>query len=709
MPTYNFISPGVGCGLLDLTQVNSSEKISNNNTTWIACEVDPKLYLHTPYNEFAPKPHVVISFSDPCYATVCNNQLTSIPGIQWFFRNVSIKNANQSQDPATTSKQPNPSQSLNDISQAAEEAAGEGGKAVDAASINNMEFQPAAVYPAAAAIPMISNIDSYGPWVSPNFSGITNEGGYGGLNVEVNPDLVPWNYGDSLILQAVGQTLVDNNSIGLTRQENGSFSVPGLPQQLTRVGEIIGTYGPLLTSINFTYGNNVSTSYEFKTYTPKFGKLTKLYIDKFKKIGAKRREMIRFLKIQAVNQYKSNRTFAAKSIMQAMNKQAASKQASLQRTMIGEMYNFYDLGNDQTTQRTVVGTSTLDKTSVEMMYEYDKKAYMSLDGLWGPVSINGDGDLPKFAEFFIDNEKQSLSKNPYPPFQAGNDDINNLSINIEYLNPLTNKVNNQNHHYNGDGCGHNIDLVGRENNIPEDGMIRSFYKVNDEDRYSEDYRFLAMRGPLVLHSWGYDTDGKPIPNESDNDDDAKTGNFTTNNLKDRFLENWLGKPATWPVAPIDLRFDRNRGVWVSPPSPSIIVATLKTKLEPNGSCEASIVFDQAENSIYNKDGNAVTEGKITVYDKLGCSYKKDSKIYAYFNTCFNKYIVLQACEGEDHYCPPTKESDPFTIGKLDLKDIPGWNKTVEQVLGHDENGCLKWIDTTICEGETSPGETSPGA
>lgn len=707
MPDYVFQNPGLNCGRLDLTKINV-EKISGNNTTWVACEVDPKLYLHIPYGEFVPKPHAVISFSDPCFATVCTDQLNSIQGMQWFFRNVLIQNANGNQNAAPNNVQPNPVSSLNAIDQAKDAALASAGKAVDTASINNMEFQPAAVYPAAAAIPMISNIDSYGPWVSSNFGSlVTNQGSYGGLNVEVNADLVPWNYGNSLILNAVGNTLVENNSIGLTRQETGSFSVPGLPQQTTNIGQVIGTYGPLLTGINFTYGSSVSTSYEFKTYTPKFGKLAKLYIDKFKKIGAKRREMVRFLKVQAVNQYRAKQKFSAISAMQAMNKQAASKQASLQRTIIGEIYNLYDLGGGKTAQKTVVGTTTLDKTSVEMMSEYNKKAYMSMDGLFGPVSVNGDGGLPRFAipkPEFDDAKNKPLSKNPHPPFFNDNEDVANLNISKNYLNPLNNKVNAGNHHHTGNGCGHNIDLVGREEEIPEDGMLRSFYSINDDDRFSNDYRFVAMRGPLVLHAWGYDTEGKPIPNEADLDDNAKGGDFTKTDLKDKFLSNWLGKPATWPVAPVDLRFDRARGVWVSPQPPRLIRAILDTKLDKNNSCEASVLFNPINNDVYDAEGNIVDDpekAKITVYERLGSCYPSGTLIYAYYHTQFNQYWVVEGTIGCDH-CPPStgliegKEEYAFTIGRLDLKEIPGWDKTKEQVLGHDTEGCLKWIDTAVC-------------
>ena len=98
---------------------------------------------------------------------------------------------------------------------------------------------------------------------------------------------------------------------------------------------------------------------------------------------------------------------------------------------------------------------------------------------------------------------------------------------------------------------------------------------------SGDYRFMALRGPLVLHSWGYDTYGKPIPNSKGYSGDvsfntgvpqslqvADTGNThqrTQDGLTNRFTPNWLSDATNWPVAPVDLRYDRARGVWTSPP------------------------------------------------------------------------------------------------------------------------------------------------
>lgn len=43
-----------------------------------------------------------------------------------------------------------------------------------------------------------------------------------------------------------------------------------------------------------------------------------------------------------------------------------------------------------------------------------------------------------------------------------------------------------------------------------------------------------------------------------------------------------------------------------------------------------------------------------------------------------------------------------TISGEDITKWPGWNGSIVQLLGHDENGCLKWFDSEECE-EPSPG------
>jgi len=41
-----------------------------------------------------------------------------------------------------------------------------------------------------------------------------------------------------------------------------------------------------------------------------------------------------------------------------------------------------------------------------------------------------------------------------------------------------------------------------------------------------------------------------------------------------------------------------------------------------------------------------------------------------------------------------------TIGGEDVTKLAGWDGTKVQLLGHDENGCLKWFDIAACAAPT---------
>jgi len=449
--------------------------------------------------------------------------------------------------------------------------------AADAHGLNNMGYQPAAVMPSAAIIPMRSNVKMYGPYASSNFGNSA-----GGTQVTVDNDLCPWVFGSTAAMNSAGSSIVESSAIGLIRAESGSITIPGLPD-LNSLGSTVGASGPNLTNINFTFGSGgVTTSYDFKTYTPKFGSLNRHFIDKFKDISRNRQEQLKFLRNNQIVQNKIGRKIQnAKRKAALENKLPGdNREASLQRVLVAEMYDWDGAENNQS-QRTVVGTNTLSKSVNDMVYDYDKKAYMSWDGLIGPVSLSGAGGLPRYAVFNPSGHKSSPIS-PQPPFSVSGDcsdkqlvhEQYNLEITQNYSNPLTNNFSDGDHHHNGPGAGHAIDILGRGSEVPESGVITNLYRPNDNDKYAEDYRFIAMRGPIVLHSWGYDLDGKPVPNASDSEDAAKQGTFKSSFLKDEFLSDWLKKPATWPAAPIDLRFDRDRGLWVSPQPYKIVVAKI---------------------------------------------------------------------------------------------------------------------------------------
>lgn len=167
------------------------------------------------------------------------------------------------------------------------------------------------------------------------------------------------------------------------------------------------------------------------------------------------------------------------------------------------------------------------------------------------------------------------------------------------------------------------------------------------------FRIPALRGPLVLQGWGYDTTGKPIPNSADATINTELGQFRKDQLTDKFQTGWLSNPRSWPVGPIDLRFDRERGVWTCPSPNKIIVARLKEKLSANGKAKAELINPKADDiNFYEKyyisgpNGENIKlnmdQTEILVYDFLGQTIDACAKIYVYYDD--NRYIVLNVVQ-----------------------------------------------------------------
>jgi len=195
--------------------------------------------------------------------------------------------------------------------------------------------------------------------------------------------------------------------------------------------------------------------------------------------------------------------------------------------------------------------------------------------------------------------------------------------------------------------------IAHTNNNDADSNIGLSVDKTDEairQKYNN-FRIPSLRGPLVLQGWGYDTSGKPIPNAADNYINAEYGQFKKNGLTDKFLRDWLENPKTWPVGPVDLRFDRERGVWTCPSPNKIVVARLKENLCKNGVAKAQLLNPEVDGiRFYEKYHISGPQGEniklsmdkteISVYDFLGENIKKCSKVYVYFDD--NRYIVLRS-------------------------------------------------------------------
>lgn len=166
-----------------------------------------------------------------------------------------------------------------------------------------------AILPTGVVVPLVSNIDRYGPW---GFRGVP-----GHAAADIREELVPWNYGSEQLLDIAARTIAEDSVSQLQNVERGSLTLAGIPRTsilsellsidsdslpityinqqyvLTRtyktascIKDFIylyvpmlqwtGSYGPNITNMSVDFGpQGFTTTYQFNTYTPQYGKISK--------------------------------------------------------------------------------------------------------------------------------------------------------------------------------------------------------------------------------------------------------------------------------------------------------------------------------------------------------------------------------------------------------------------------------------------------
>ena len=186
------------------------------------------------------------------------------------------------------------------------------------------------VYPSTIAVPIRSNYNKYGAfgYVGPP----------GPVNMKPDDSLSPWSYGGTAIMNAVADTQSLEGLTFMQVGERGSVTWPGYPEH--RIGselrstevlyktlsktnfpwgitgtngstgtqnytylntaQAVGTFGPNITSIavNIAEGG-VTTTYELSTFTPSFGRMTKLNTERLKTAAKNRVRLAKMARKQA--------------------------------------------------------------------------------------------------------------------------------------------------------------------------------------------------------------------------------------------------------------------------------------------------------------------------------------------------------------------------------------------------------------------------
>lgn len=536
----------------DPSSLGDTNYITNGSTyIWVKAEVEQEWVLGTPLNPSSNDISAIVKIPDAVY-----NRSSSIDGSHDYIDPFAgLSNMIDQQPTGVPLNEP---------------------KVIDRGSFV-FSSKNIAVSPNACLVPVNNLVDKYGPW---GFDGLPGQ-----VNLEIDEGFVPWEYGSDNVMNAAALDKVADAVAQMRKSERGSIRVAGFPNipigaelfsvdttnppdsQLSQ--KYIGTrqysiascssilpylyckmnawngeFGPNVTNINVQIGSNgFTTEYQFSTYTPQFGRFDKDNAQRLSRIGKTRLQLSRDIRARS-SVVDNIRTNAEKIRSRLENQVARSSRApkSAHHFLIGRYTTDGKIEvNTQASKDSVFAFSSNDV--------YASSCISSLDDFYMPVSKSGDGGLPRYIV----------------PINTGKTFDRNKIVQT-FFDPLANPNSSTTDMSDSPASGHNIEVLARNGNAPPSGWSIEDGEVAGTGGYSSDYRFHAMRGPIVLQQWGYDISGYPVPNAADIESDINSGIFVESGLQNKFLDGWLQKPKTWPVAPVDLRLDRERGVWTIPGS-----------------------------------------------------------------------------------------------------------------------------------------------
>jgi hypothetical protein len=361
------------------------------------------------------------------------------------------------------------------------------------------------------AIPLKSNINSYGPWYlaasGEEFDGVNTN--YipleGPIEYLKDDSLAPWNYNGFDGMNEAAALVVTQGVSNQPFDGTGSIEVLGLPEVNT--GQRLAPGLPPVSSIDISEGpNGTTTTYNFQIWSDhrNMNPMRQRYIKKLSDHNTQIKNSIRKFSEQAEKaELRLNNTGGTRFV-DLKQYGRRDKSNTSYRVISGESYK---------SGHAVVMQPSYNATS-QALTDYGNKAIMSMDGLFAPFSTVPHDILP--AMKLVDGSGEPYSRE---------------------LNPFT--------------SGDPTNLITRGDSPSLDGMVNYeglFVKSGGQEG-DLIARGVGIRFPMIGVGWGRDTDGNPVPAHPD-----KTGEYhpdfrTNTNL--------------WKAGPVDIRWDENRGVWAA--------------------------------------------------------------------------------------------------------------------------------------------------
>lgn len=594
---------------VDLSRIDKSSSIfqlegySNGypyGTLFSRASVDPQII-------FTPDPAVVITL--PHTVEIAPGDIAGgLPFIQ------AIMNGPQGQAAPVVPPEDlgfNPLNILFGVANAAVAAVADANQAVQniafGTTITSGALSPATLRPNYVAVPLKSNILTYGPWTASSVDGK--------ITVQQDSTLVPWNYGGFDNLELVALAKVQNYATATEIIETGSCEFEGLP--IISLGQVLQVGGPNVTNIDIKVGTDgVTTTYSFKTYTPRFGIFDKGKADQIKRLGQISQEFrkdfrtkIREATILAeqVGGGELGQELYLNSLNRAMLRRTPHTTVLGQHVQNGSSI---EVGVSLTTfQEAIIGCNPHRE-------EYKDCAVMGLEGVLRPVEFNGTNEL--YSQF------------------AGDSGVFSSPLNADNLNPFkvvpsgTKKTTSS------------LTVGTGYHDLHTNAALTELAIASGEPQ-----RFSVLRGPLLLTGWGYTIDGKVVP----------TGISETS-----FKDDYLSAVNKWKTGPLDLAWDDYRGVWTMPRT---LKGTLDTQLSP---------FSGTFMTVHSEISSSPTDLKIEVKNYFNNTIASGSRAIATYDPTENIWYasIFENANGSS-FSLPTGQT--YSVLWYSASGTTDWSRT----------------------------------
>jgi hypothetical protein len=300
--------------------------------------------------------------------------------------------------------------------------------------------------------------------------------------------------------------------------------------------------------------------------------------------------------------------------------------------------NNMNIGNVQSTIQNLVNTitnTTEDCAFCEPIIDKTNRQYISASPKeMSPPYILASGDDRTIISRNSLNALSGISGNPVINYAT----LNPVLLSVGEFSCFQNRQNN-------DLTAHSIGTVGHGLTAPLGEDYLQIHFSANINRSFQDYdatyiefctarginpdisnnfvapannmRFFGLRGPLMVHGWGYDLEGYPVPNASGepkvqngnivrdsnnnviykNQTQKPDGTWTKPYKENSFYKGWGQLPGTWPVGPVDLRWDGAAGVWTVGSNYKPVWVIIETDLIGNEPSRGEIIGDSLSNEV----------------------------------------------------------------------------------------------------------------